>query len=272
MAFQTWQVGLDIQNTQLCALALQRRRGGWQLCRWWQQGLPQDTLRNGLLQSSPELQAALRDLQRQLPQRYSLRVALPAQLVLQRPLALPAQRLQEPALGRYVTAAAQRLFPVEPDALALDYRASEADRQLYVTAARREAIAQWLAPLQQSALRPAVFELATHALAQTALAAGLAEDAALLLYQDAQWLWYSRASEGLVGSAVADSAAETLPSRYFPQARALYGCAPSSVALPDAFTPFSPLQLFAYRQPPLPQQEAAFCIAAGLALRPEDCP
>ena len=271
MPFQTWQVGLDIQNTQLCALAVQRRRGGWQLCRWWQQGLPQDTLRNGVLQSSPELQAALRKLHRQLPYRYSLRVGLPAQLVLQRPLALPTQHLQEPALGRYVTAAAQRLFPVEPDALALDYRASEADRQLYVTAARRDVIAQWLAPLQQSALQPAVFELTTHALALTAQAAGLAEDAALLLYHDTQWLWYSRASENLVGTASLETAAEALPQRCFPQARTLYGCAPSHIPLPAIFSSFSPLRLFTFQQPPLPQQDAPFCIAAGLALRPEDC-
>ncbi|HAB73685.1 MAG: pilus assembly protein PilM [Pantoea sp.] len=270
MAFQTWQVGLDIQNTQLCALAIQRRRGGWQLCRWWQQGLPQDTLRNGVLQSSPELQAALRMLQQQLPQRYSLRVGLPAQLVLQRPLALPSQRLQEPALGRYVTAAAQRLFPVEPEALALDYRASEAGRQLYVTAARQEVIAQWLTPLRQSALRPAVFELTTHALALAARAAGLKDDAALLIGHDAHWLWYSRASESVVGSASLETAPEEVRQRCFPQASTLYGCAPSPDLLPDAFFSFSPFSLFAYRQPPLPQQEAAFCIAAGLALRPED--
>lgn len=271
MAFQTWQVGLDIQNTQLCALAIQRRRGGWQLCRWWQQGLPQDTLRNGVLQSSPELQAALRMLQQQLPQPYSLRVGLPTQLALQRSLALPTQHLQEPALERYVTSAAQRLFPVEPEALALDYRASDVDRQLYVTAARQAVIAQWLAPLQQSALRPRVFELTTHALALTAQAAGLADNAALLLCHDAQWLWYSRASESVVGSASLETTAEEVAQRSFPQVSTLYGCAPSDVVLPAAFFPFSPFRLFTYQQPPLPQQEAAFCIAAGLALRPEDC-
>lgn len=270
MPFRTWQVGLDIQNTQLCALAIQRRRDGWQLRRWWRQGLPQDTLRNGVLQSSPELQTALRKLQQQLPQRYTLRVGLPAQLVLQRPLPLPAQRLQEPALGRYVTAAAQRLFPVEPDALALDYRASDAGRQLYVTAARREAIAQWLAPLQQSALQPSVFELTTHALALVAHAAGLAENAALLLCHDNQWLWYSRTSDNLAGYADLETTPEELAQRCFPLASALYGCVPSHRVLPASFAPFSPLRLFTYQQPPLPQQEAAFCIAAGLALRPED--
>ncbi|MEZ3500940.1 type IV pilus biogenesis protein PilM [Pantoea sp. KPR_PJ] len=270
MAFQTWQVGLDIQNTQLCALAIQRRRDGWQLRRWWQQGLPKDTLRNGMLQSSPALQAALCKLQQQLPQRYSLRVGLPAQLVLQRPLTLPAQHLQEPALGRYVTAAAQRLFPVDADVLALDYRASDRENQLCVTAARREAIAQWLTPLQQSGLQPAVFELTTHALALTAQLGGLEEGAALLLHQDTHWLWYSRTSNVPVGYADCAIAPETLAQRCFPSASVRYGCVPAHIALPDTFTPFSPLSLFACRQPPLPQQEAPFCIAAGLALRPED--
>lgn len=270
MAFQTWQVGLDIQNTQLCALAIQRRRGGWQLRRWWQQALPQDTLRNGVLQSSPALLAALRQLKQQLPRRSSLRVALPDRLVLQRPLPLPAQRLQEPGLARYVTAAAQQLFPVEPEALALDYRASEAARQLYVTAARREAIDQWLAPLQESGLRPAVLEPTTCALAQVAQAAGLPHHAGVLLHRHTQWLWYCRASDRLAGSASLEMTAEETAQRCFPQASILYGCAPAHIALPAAFLRFSPCRLFYWRQPPLPQQEAAFCIAAGLALRPED--
>ncbi len=74
----------------------------------------------------------------------------------------------------------------------------------------------------------------------------------------------------MVGSASLEIAPEEVRQRCFPQASTLYGCAPSPDLLPDAFFSFSPFSLFAYRQPPLPQQEAAFCIAAGLALRPED--
>ncbi|WP_258577224.1 hypothetical protein [Candidatus Pantoea persica] len=44
---------------------------------------------------------------------------------------------------------------------------------------------QWLAPLQESGLRPAVFEPTTCALAQ---AAGLSHEAGLLLHRHTQWL------------------------------------------------------------------------------------
>lgn len=53
MAFQRWQIGLDIQNGKLCTVAIQRRRQGWQLRHWQQQTLPDDALKNGVLQSSP---------------------------------------------------------------------------------------------------------------------------------------------------------------------------------------------------------------------------
>lgn len=77
MAFQTWQVGLDIQNGQLCALGIQRRRNGWQLRHWWQHTLPQDTLRNGLVQRPDAIVALLQRWRRQLPSRISLRVGFP---------------------------------------------------------------------------------------------------------------------------------------------------------------------------------------------------
>lgn len=270
MPFQTWQVGLDIQNTQLCALAVQRRRNGWQLCHWWRQALPQDTLRNGVLQTSPALLHALKELGRQLPRRYSLRVGLPPQLVLQRPLPLPARQLHEPALGRYVTAAARQLFPVEPEVLSLDYRTSQEEGPLYVTAARRVVINQWVEPLQRAGLQISVLELSTRALAIVANAAGLANDHVLMVRQDYQWLWHCRASDPLAGSASLDTGLEELSQQFVTYASRVHCCVPGSISLPSTLSRFSPLPLFLYRQPPQPADESAFCIAAGLALRTED--
>lgn len=155
MAFQTWQVGLDIQNGQLCALAVQRRRSGWQLRHWWQHALPHDTLTNGLVQRSDPLVPLLRQWRRRLPRQISLRVGFPARLVLQHSLALPPGSLREPERSSYITAAAKRFFPIEPEKLALDYRKPDADSGLlWLTAARREAVSGWLTMLKNAELTP----------------------------------------------------------------------------------------------------------------------
>jgi len=267
MAFHTWQIGLDIQNRQICALALQPRRDGWQLRHWWQQRLPQDTLRNGVLQSSPELMAALTALRQRLPRRYSLRVGLPSRLVLQRQLPLPVQPLNAPALEHYVQAAARRLFPLEPNALALDYRHDALTGQLCVTAARLESIDQWAAPLLQAGLKPQVFELTTDALKRLAQQAALSSGAVVVLQQAQRWLW----SDGQTATDAGEPIAlETLRQQAFPQATHLFWCAAQPTATPAHVTPFSPFDLFRYKQPPLPENPGAFALAAGLALREED--
>ncbi|NYS31628.1 type IV pilus biogenesis protein PilM [Pantoea sp. WMus005] len=267
MAFHTWQIGLDIQNRQICALALQPRRDGWQLRHWWQQRLPQDTLRNGVLQSSPELLAALTGWRQRLPRHYSLRVALPARLVLQRQLPLPAQSLNEPALGHYVQAAARRLFPLEPTALALDYRPDAQSGQLCVTAARLEIIDQWAAPLLQAGLKPQVFELSTEALKRLAQQAELQNGSVLALQQDNLWLWSDARTVAESGEG---DTLETLKQQAFPRGPSVAWCAAEACALPADAIAFSPFDLFRYKQPPLPENPGAFALAAGLALRDGD--
>lgn len=268
MAFQRWQIGLDIQNGQLCALGIERRRHGWQLRHWWQQPLPHDTLRNGVLQTTPQLQEMLARWQRHLPKRYSLRVGLPPQLVLQRTLPLPDTSLSEPEISRYVASSLSRLFPVEPASLSLDYRAAGNAPQLCITAARREAIAQWLAPLQDAGLRPDVFELSSLALTQIAMRMPLQRDHLLVHPVSDHWLW-TLASDQI--SSGAGSAPLTLPQlrETFPLASAIFCTAPQRLSGADVMD-CKPLSLLQYRQPPLPVHEGEFSIALGLALRPED--
>lgn len=263
MVFQRWQIGLDIQNGQFCAVAIQRRRHGWQLRHWQQQALPQDALRNGILQSSPALLEALQQWRRQLPGRYSLRVGLPSQLVLQRSLPLPETTLREPALNRYVQASAQRLFPVEPASLALDYRVSSLS-QLCITAARREVIAQWLTPLQQAGLKPDVFELSSLALAQVALHLRLSHQQLLIHPLSDHWLWYLAGSEIVSGSSTGPLTPAHL-QQTFPEAETLLCTSPI-----DGFTALHPFSLLRYLQLPQPENDGVFALALGLALRPED--
>ncbi|PZD63953.1 pilus assembly protein HofM [Pantoea ananatis] len=266
MTFHSWQIGLDIQNRQCCAIAIQRRRQGWQLCHWWQQRLAQDTLRNGVLQSSPELLAVLTRWRKRLPLRYSLRVGLPAQLVLQQPLSPPELPLKEPALSRFIQAAAQRLFPVDVRELALDYRLDPAHNQLCITAARLDVVQQWLAPLTQAGLKPRVFELATYALKMVTEQAQLAAGSVVVLRQDARYLW----SDGISAASLAEAdGLSALREQAFPQASHLFYCDADNLSSQEGTRPFSPFQPLRY-QPPLPENPGAFALATGLALRKED--
>ncbi|WNN44645.1 pilus assembly protein PilM [Winslowiella toletana] len=275
MAFQTWQIGLDIQNGQLCALGIQRRRNGWQLRHWWQHALPKDTLRNGALQRSAELTAVLQCWRKQLPRHISLRVGFPPQLVLQRQIDLPRQPLREPERNSYVRAAARRFFPIELDALALDYRESpDYPGQLCVTAARREMLEQWLACLAQAELLPQVFELTAAALRSLALALALDQAATLVHRLADHWLWFSpQDKQQPCGWCTLDDAADyrALRQRYLPAATVIYYSALEADSLPEGARDLLPLDALQLMQPPLPHSSGSFALAAGLALRPEDC-
>lgn len=274
MAFQTWQVGLDIQNGQLCALGIQRRRNGWQLRHWWQHALPQDTLVNGLLQRPEPVIALLQRWRRQLPYRISLRVGFPPQLVLQRQVELPGTQLREPERSRYITAAARRFFPIEPETLALDYRegAQEA-RALYITAAKRDVLASWMGCLEQARLKPEVLELTPAALFALSTSLSLDPSAAMVHRLQDHWLWYSalpaRPEWGWCSLQDAPDFS-TLRQKQLPDFNAFYYSSQLKEPLPESAQWLDPFAAFALRQPPLPGLSGAFTLAAGLALRPGD--
>lgn len=273
MAFQTWQVGLDIQNGQLCALAVQRRRSGWQLRHWWQHALPHDTLTNGLVQRSGPLVPLLRQWRQRLPRQISLRVGFPARLALQHSLALPQRSLREPERSSYITAAAKRFFPIEPEKLALDYREPAVDSGLlWLTAARREAVSGWLAMLRSARLKPQVLELAPAALCVLAQNLNIGSEAALVHRLPDHWLWYGARLQPEWGWCPAHDAADLamLREKYLSDATTFYYSSASVEALPAEARWLDPLTAFTFRPPPLPAFSGAFALAAGLALRPED--
>ncbi len=157
---QAWQVGLDIQIDCVRAVAAQRRRNGWQLRHWWQQALPQAVLRDGCLEPSEFLIRALRQWRVKLPRHISLRIALPAQRVLQQRMARPDARLREPERSDYIGGHGLKQFPLDGQTLALDYRAAPADEAtLLLTAARRQELQQWLHCLRQAGLHPQAVDI-----------------------------------------------------------------------------------------------------------------
>jgi pilus assembly protein HofM len=271
MAFQRWQVGLDIQNGQLCALGIQRRRNGWQLRHWWQHALPHDTLSHGALHSSPTLIAVLQRFRQQLPRNISLRIGFPPQAVLQRALPMPSMQLREPELGRYAAAAAERLFPLTASELALDYRTTF-QPQLWLTAARQSVLQQWLTTLNQAGLYPDIVELTCNALRTVGKLMRLSDGAALIHQLSDHWLWYmpgrpETVSGWMPGLLATDS--EQL-SQLLPGACDLWFSAGISAEMLTGMQPLQPLSLLQLMQPPLPTDGGMFTLALGLALRPED--
>ncbi|MBA0159977.1 pilus assembly protein PilM [Pectobacterium polaris] len=282
MAYHIWQVGVDIQNGFMRALAVQRRRDGWQLRHWWQYPLPDDTLRSGSLHHTEALCEALRTWSRLLPGHISLRVGFPAQLILQQHLPLPDRRLQEPERSLYIETMAARKLPISSESLAIDYR-EDPQRQgaLLVTAARRQEIDKWLACLNNAGLHPDVLEISTCALRAMAQRAGLDANRLLLHRLLDGWLWVSPLNHAFHSGVIhldelndETDILSVVSTRYQHDVDDIAYYSSVSPDLPsqqtDVFQTWSPLTVFHHMQPPLPSFPSAFAIAGGLALRPED--
>ncbi|RTF18783.1 pilus assembly protein PilM, partial [Serratia marcescens] len=209
---QAWQVGLDIQIDCVRAVAAQRRRNGWQLRHWWQQALPQAVLRDGCLEPSEFLIRALRQWRVQLPRHISLRIALPAQRVLQQRMAQPDVRLREPERSDYIGGHGVKQFPLDGQTLALDYRTAPADEAaLLLTAARRQELQQWLHCLRQAGLHPQAVDITPCALRMMATAAGVPPAAGLMHRLEREWLWVAPADGAFAfGLAPGDDDAQAL--------------------------------------------------------------
>ncbi|PIJ51200.1 pilus assembly protein [Erwinia sp. OLTSP20] len=276
MAFQHWKIGLDIQNGQLCALAVQHhRRKGWLLRHWWCHPLPADTLVQGVIQHSASLITLLSHWRRRLPQKISLRVGLHPQLVLQRQLQLPEtkNRLREPERSRYITAAARRLFPMSLEDLIVDYRQQSPSGELCLTAAHRSALEAWNSFFQTAGLTPEVLELTPAALASLAQTMKLPPQASLVHALSDHWLWFSPQLSPPVGWCLRDDVsglAALLASRLKVNGPVYVSGVLRDRLVPPACQLPSPFSLLNHLQPPLPRHPHCFALAAGLALRPEE--
>lgn len=280
----TWNVGLDIQNGYFCALAVCRRRYGWQLRNWWYEKLP-DTLfsQQGLLQADI-LSKTLLHWQHQLPKRCSLRIALPSQWVLQQSLPVAEQLVASSDLDWFVEASLNKLFPLPASELAFDYRCQDERRDnamLLVTATRKSALASWLQALNEANLTPQVVDIAPSALRLSAQMAQIPRDCLLLHNLGSQWLLVSPLQDPCSYTFLDDSDnhlnglknraldAYHLLSQRSVNEIAFSGTA-TEFALTEGYSAWSPFVALQQMQPPLPPEPSLFTIACGLALRPED--
>ena len=279
MRLQAWQVGLDIQAGFARAIAVQRRRHGWQLRHWWQHPLPDFTLREGILHETAPLIAILSFWRKSLPQTFSLRISLPAQRIMQQRMVAPDARIPEAVRSAFIFASAAKQFPLSQEHLVMDYRTDPCgDNQVVVTAARQQEIGQWMQCLAQAHLFPEVIELVPCALQVAAHAAGLPGDALLIHPLDDAVLWASPHTLpfqfGLFDNAEAQagaSLAELVRSQYRSATLCESSCYYSGENPPPAMQCWSPLSAIVQLSAPLPANPGAFAPAVGLALRHKDC-
>lgn len=275
MTFQHWQTGLDIQNGQLCALAVRRhRRYGWQLRNWWQHPLPDDILVNGVIRSSPPLIELLSSWRQRLPRSLSLRVGLHPQLVLQRQLKLPEPQnlLREPERSRYISAAARRIFPIDLQALTFDYRNNVQQDGVCLSAVRNEALHSWLHCLHAAGLHPDVVEQTPSALRVLASVLKLEADAVLIHGLADHWIWYAPHQpepSGWCPRSTAEDAAAVV-RLHLAGAERIYVSDSRGTGAAGTGTSLLPFSAFTLLTPPLPPSQQPFTLAAGLALRPEE--
>ncbi|MCT4703461.1 pilus assembly protein [Enterobacteriaceae bacterium H20N1] len=269
MVITAWQIGLEIQHETLRAVAVQRRRQGWQLRHWWLIPLPENTFREGVLQSPENLIKGLAQWRRELPLRHQLRVAFPTQRTLQRPVPTPDNRLQEPARESYLAAAAARQLQMTPAQLSWDYTAMPQDpAQLRVIAARYSEVQEMLTSLAKQRLFPATLTPGASVLPALGSLCGPAKPRFLVHRECDHWLWATSSDEPEWGWVDARQA------QTFSDLCLQLAVEPHEVAFSSAVAepvPSGALPLDAWRalvrlQPPLPQHGGSFTVAIGLAI------
>ncbi len=282
MAFRRWQVGLEIGNGAVRALAVQHRRQGWQLRHWWQQILPAASPTGGDGQPPAGVGRLLAGWRKHLPSSISLRVCLPAHLFLQRRMKAPDRRLREPEREWYIASRAGRHFPKDSGPLLFDYRDDPlVPHTLLVTAARQTAITQWQSCLSAAGLDPQIMDFMPCALRCMARHAGLERDALLIHGFADGWSWVSPLSRPLEfgfvprGDAADHRALRRVIAQQYPDGgEALCpGAYVSSItrsAMPAGALSWPPFGAFWQAYPPMPPWPQAFVVAGGLALRRED--
>ncbi|AOM41844.1 pilus assembly protein PilM [Xenorhabdus hominickii] len=276
-----WYIGLDIQDHYIRALAAIKRRDGWQLRHCWQYRLPDDIISGGRLQEPEKLLHILMQWRPLLPKNISLKFALPVQQTLQRQVTLPNNTaLQEPELGWFVHANAEKQFPVSD--LALDYRIH--NQQVCISATRQKDLNLWLNLFADMDLSPDAIDISPCALRYVAKLAGVPDNSWLIHRRTADWLWVAPASRpfgyGLIASQphlCLPQVIGQLPMTPETESDAIYysdeeqTTSVKTITEPTKLTNcWQILSVFHHYQPPLPEKMNAFIIAAGLAIRPDD--
>lgn len=264
MTYEQWQIGLEIQEDGIRALALTARRGALRLRRWWQLPLPHGCLVGGVVAEPEALTAVLRQWRKTLPGWHRLRLGFPAHRTLLRQVPLPTARLSEPECERYIAGAAARQVGVAAETLALDYHPTADGKALSVIAAQQGEVACLMRCARQARLN--LTAITPDASAPGALVRHLSAPLrGLVSWHSGKWYLACDTHWGW---------GEPPAVTTFEQACALLGMAPhdaawcalpAGVAAPEAQA-FDPWRTFTHLQPPLPLEPEKWLVPIGLAV------
>ncbi|EGY29162.1 Competence protein A, partial [Candidatus Regiella insecticola 5.15] len=195
---------------------------------------------------------------------------------IQQTIPAPDKRLREPTRSEFIQLNAAKQFPLQSQALALDYRDEvENNTELLVTAARQQEIQCWQHCLQNAGLSPDVIDIAPCALRYMAAASGLSTEHILVHRLESEWLWASPLNTpfryGLIP--LTEDIFEQLRHAYpakRDQALKIYHSSIIDEQPPANTIIWSLFSAFKQFQPPLPALPMAFTLAGGLAIRIAD--
>lgn len=256
MASRVWKMGLHIQQDGVRAVALQQRRQGWQLKKWWYFPLINATDHNGLIRSSEALLKTLQSLRAELPAQHHLRIAFPARRTLQRTMPLPGS-LCESECHTYVTASTAKALQMPPGSLLSDYYPDVAHTSLSVTAAHRQEVDDVTTLLERAGFSH--YALTPDACALTSFFHFAAPQVqGVAVYDGEQWLWATQARWGSQAEGGMESLSETLSLT-----ASQWLCCCESPA--QGYHACNPWQWLTWAHPPKAPDEWRFAVALGLA-------
>ncbi|MBT9431752.1 hypothetical protein JZM24_05655 [Candidatus Sodalis endolongispinus] len=264
----------------LRALALSRDLAEWRCCGWWQFPLPMARDAQGDPCPMAGTAEVLRRWRRQLPRRLSVRLCLTGLPVTLTRLPAPDRRLGETTCRWYLESQLRRRLPSLPAALAWDWclDAAHPERVLIVSA-RLSALLLWRRCLRAACLPVHRLDIAAAALRRMALACGR-HPALPLVHQCASGAYHvAPLAQPLDFVFSAESAAACHFTRTesgpVPEGGELWS--PFDALRAASGHPSAPRERRWPRGGPadgdpvsLPDWPAAWVIAAGLALAPEE--
>ncbi|AOV95675.1 pilus assembly protein PilM [Edwardsiella hoshinae] len=271
MGCSRWSLGIDIQPHQLMAVALARRRDGFQLRGWWRFPLlGADPVR--LPADLPQVLSALRT---RLPHRLSVRAAFPVEQAIRHTLPGSGQKLTPAQHQAWLLAQSERQLMLPASELACDFaRLSGTTGQWQVCAIRRTQRDAWCAAFAQAGLALQRLTLMPCALRTLARLAGEAPTVPLIHSDGQRFCWIAPWGQPLQYGCIPCAAGLAAASAAWHEAVPSGEAAPAPLLCGDGYgrAGWSPFSLLRHRSSPLPSEPALFCVALGLASMAEEQP
>lgn len=273
MYSQLWHIGIDLCQTTIQLVAARQSRKHWHLCECWQHSIPNEIPN----QSANEKRAILLDIlvqwRRKLPKNCQVSIAFPSLRTIKQHITLPEQlTLQQPELGWYLRAQAEKSFPLSIEELAVDYRVI--NRSAYLTGVRHSEVLFWQKLFQNSGFMLTAIDIAPCVLRYLARSAGIPDESWLVHYRQNEWLWTGPASQPASYNQIQDSDITTL-NQILPLLTESNTLQHPVHYIGDhhqsqANHSWDLLQAFQRHTIKIPHQLGDYVIAAGLALRQKD--